>query len=908
MWLYRIFVTLCVIKVVYLAATSTPSADSNEKIPPSVNNSNLNEDEDDYYMPASDWSDTFDWKLLKAVSANERRNVLISPLSLKLALVMLYEGSEGQTEKQFQSILQFPERAEIKAKYKSILKHLQKHSTEHTLKIGTRLFLESSITPIQKYAGTIKDVYDTEIHPTNFSDSINASNSINLWIETITAGHIKNLVSADDLAEDVLLLVGNAIYFKGSWLEKFPVDNNHWSGFYVTPTEVVKVPYMSTTGKYFAAESKAFDAKILRLPYKGNQFAMYFVLPNTKGGLPDLLDIINLVSLKRQLQFMDNRTVDIVIPKFKFEYATSFTKILQDMGLTNMFSNSASFPLIARGVGYGTKFLFVNDIKQKAGVEVNEEGSEIYVATDIELGSKFGDADIIFNATHPFLIFVEERKTGSIVFAGKVENPLQTDFVPLPSRFGESVNESSQSATPAPVSSGSAQRPNQNPPTSQDRFDLQLLKAFDGNRNYFLSPASIKVSLAMLLEGAKHQTAQELMTALGLTSSSARQAFRSLLEDLNADTTAAHVESANVAFISKTLQVNREYQENLKKYYDTDITRVDYSDSVGTANSINNWVRSKTHGEIKDIVSPDTFSSGAGLVLANALYFKGLWKIVFDEKSTSLKCFRNHRKNCITTKTMQTADTFNYKFINALDAQALQLQYGTQDVKYAMLILLPNQTQTIEGLIQAMQGHSFGSIVRQLESSEVFVNIPRFEIDFNADVSSILQYAGVRQVFGDNADLSGITQDEKLKVSKVIHKAKVEVNEQGTVAAAASAVNVVPLMGSSMPRFIADHPFLFFIYHVKSNNILFEGRFNEPLNAYDEIFKTPDSVQPVHQSASQRKVVQNQEAVPLSANSEPPIYYLVQTNTETGGSRTNPLQSSPVGRDRSSSRANFNHS
>ncbi|KAF2884872.1 hypothetical protein ILUMI_21291 [Ignelater luminosus] len=389
------------------------------------------------------------------------------------------------------------------------------------------------------------------------------------------------------------------------------------------------------------------------------------------------------------------------------------------------------------------------------------------------------------------------------------------------------------------VSNGNAQSPSQNPSTSQDHFDIQLLRTFDEKKNYFISPASIKVSLAMLLEGAKHQTAQEIMTALGLSSSSVKDELQLLLEDLNASTNATTVQSANGVFISNTSAVNQQYQQILQKDYSADIRHLDYADSIGSSNLINNWVKNRSNGKIENIVSPDSFSAGTGLILANALYFKGLWKTVFEERSTFLRCFRNHRKDCINARMMQTDGKFNYKSIAALDAQALQLQYG--DGEYAMLILLPNQAQTVDGLIKAMQSYSFSSITSQLKSDEVFVNIPRFEVDFNADISSLLQHVGITQVFSDNADLSGITQDEKLKVSQVVHKAKVEVNEKGTVASATTVANISPLIGGSKPRFIVDHPFLFFIYQVESNNILFEGRFNEPPDAYDEIFKKPTS-------------------------------------------------------------------
>lgn len=435
MRLYTIIVTICIINGVRLAEQATDPANNETS-------SNNEDDDDTDYRPVMHWSDTFDWHLLKAISNEHHNNVLISPLSIKLALVILYEGSEGSTKKQFQSVMQYPEdKNELREQYKNLLTNLEKYKDDYIINIGTRLFLESTIPPKQAYTAAIKSAYNTIVQPTNFSNPIETGNIINSWVEKLTDGHIKELINAEEIQDDSLLVVANAVYFKGKWRRKFPIDNTHQGGFYVSPTKVVNVEYMTNTDTYFYGESKELDAKLLRLPYKGRNFGFFIVLPNSKGGLSELMNSINLYTLKKQLYIMDERKVDVVIPKFKFEFSAGYSKILQDFGLLAMFTNTASFPGIARGVGSGSKWLFVNDLKQKTGIEFNEEGSTAFAATEIQLGNKFGESDAIFNATHPFLFFIEHQETGSILFSGKIVNPLEGDPVDLPSRSGETVEE-----------------------------------------------------------------------------------------------------------------------------------------------------------------------------------------------------------------------------------------------------------------------------------------------------------------------------------------------------------------------------------------------------------------------------------------------------------------------------------
>jgi len=193
-----------------------------------------------------------------------------------------------------------------------------------------------------------------------------------------------------------------------------------------------------------------------------------------------------------------------------------------------------------------------------------------------------------------------------------------------------------------------------------------------------------------------------------------------------------------------------------------------------------------------------------------------------------------------------------------------------------------------------------------LEPVDVLVNLPRFEIDYTGDIVPVLENLGVKEIFHQNANLSRIIERGQVKVNNIVHKAKIEVNEKGTVAAAATGVIVIPLMGSSMPRFVADRPFLFFIYHVNSNNILFEGRVNEVPEVYDQIFSKPPSGQPVRKPVAQSTPLnqgynppQNrQEAVGLSIptgqqqnrQQQGPVYFPTETRTQAANPYTSQQQ------------------
>lgn len=173
---------------------------------------------------------------------------------------------------------------------------------------------------------------------------------------------------------------------------------------------------------------------------------MFFVLPLATGGLQNLIDRIDLTTLHRQLHFMDKRDVLVSIPKFSFKLKASYTDVLRQLGLQKLFQNTASFTGIAQGNSTILRKLVVSDILQSTAIDVDEEGSVVVAATgssfirniifkklyfffvEVIIGNKIGVPDVVFNATHPFLFFIQDDTTGTILFLGKVENPLYQEL------------------------------------------------------------------------------------------------------------------------------------------------------------------------------------------------------------------------------------------------------------------------------------------------------------------------------------------------------------------------------------------------------------------------------------------------------------------------------------------------
>jgi len=372
---------------------------------------------------------------------------------------------------------------------------------------------------------------------------------------------------------------------------------------------------------------------------------------------------------------------------------------------------------------------------------------------------------------------------------------------------------------------------------SNDAFasDLYQRLAKDPG-NVFFSPASVSTALAMTYAGAKGDTAKEMAKTLhfDLASKDLHEAFGSLLRRLDSPGGKdPELRVANRLFGQDGMPLEKPFTDLTKDRYQADLGVVDFVKATEAARkTINLWVEGKTNAKIKDLLREGSLTSDTRLVLANAIYFKGNWVSKFDKKETKDDPFTLSPGK--TKKTPMMHQTLDAPYAETGDAQVLTLPYqsATADHAMSMVIVLPKSVDGLSKIEGAMTGKQLASWAKQGSSSHVVVSMPKFKTTYTSEMGETLKKMGMPAAFdGAKADFSGMTKAAHLHIDRVVHKAFVDVNEEGTEAAAATAV-VMADEGAAVPlppkTFKADHPFLFMIRDDKTGSILFLGRVADP--------------------------------------------------------------------------------
>ncbi|XP_053287471.1 leukocyte elastase inhibitor-like [Pleuronectes platessa] len=368
--------------------------------------------------------------------------------------------------------------------------------------------------------------------------------------------------------------------------------------------------------------------------------------------------------------------------------------------------------------------------------------------------------------------------------------------------------------------------------------DVQLFRTLsraNPSGNMLVSPLSITSALAMVYLGARGDTADQMAQALSFQHGEAVHAeFKKLIEDINSPSKSYILKTANRLYGEKTAMFLPRFLEETRKYYQADLKTVDFIGAVeASRKEINTWVEQQTDNKIKDLLK--TVSEGTRLVLVNAIYFKGNWKNRFDEAATKEMPFKVSPTESKPVQMMFQKKNLPYNSID--DLQILELPYEKEEL--SMFILLPKQSTDgsdpllkLEMELTLERLNEWTDRKNMLVHSEIHVHLPKFKLEEDYDLKKPLSELGMTDVFSSSqADLSGMNGGRDLFVSEVVHKAFMEVNEEGTEAAAATAVVTVGSCGPSVHMdllFTADHPFLFFIRHNNTKSILFLGRFSSP--------------------------------------------------------------------------------
>ncbi|XP_070841626.1 leukocyte elastase inhibitor-like isoform X2 [Chaetodon trifascialis] len=416
-------------------------------------------------------------------------------------------------------------------------------------------------------------------------------------------------------------------------------------------------------------------------------------------------------------------------------------------------------------------------------------------------------------------------------------------------------------------------------------FSLALFKKLsddDKTGNIFFSPFSISSAMAMVMLGARGNTAAQMSEVLCFTESDqpelqgAQQSvmqsqmetrmqmttqlqqttrlpqyllkclksedgqddvhaqFAKVLSKLNEADASYTLSVANRLYGEQSYQFVADFLSESKKYYSAELESVDFKASAEAARLlINTWVEEQTQGKIKDILSQDVVDNMTRLVLVNAIYFKGNWNKKFEEESTVDAQFRVNKNTTKPVKMMSQKSKFPLASIPELNCQLLEMPYKGEEL--SMLIFLPNDieddTTGLEKLEKELTYEKFvdWTCPDLMGETEVEVKLPRFKMEENYDLKNVLASMGMTDAFDvSRSDLSGMSPANDLVLSEVIHKAFVEVSEEGTEAAAATGAVSTTRLEPFPGFFIADHPFLFFIRHNATKSILFAGRYSSP--------------------------------------------------------------------------------
>ncbi len=388
-------------------------------------------------------------------------------------------------------------------------------------------------------------------------------------------------------------------------------------------------------------------------------------------------------------------------------------------------------------------------------------------------------------------------------------------------------------ATPTIITNASA---SQNLSDAMNSFALEAyskLKQDDGN--LFFSPFSISTALAMAAEGARGDTRTEMDRVLGLSgnTTTTRSAFATMMNGLNAPNGNYALSAANSLWTQAGYPIKSEFTTALTEYYSAEARSVDFvKDTEGSRMAINDWTAAKTNQKILNLIPQGMIDQATRSVLVNAIYFKGSWAQKFNASYTRDSPFYVNAQQNVTVHMMHIESTTNASYYSDDELRALELDYAGGDL--SMLLLLPNQYDGLAGLESSLTVDRIGQIREKMYSTELPVWLPKFNMTKEKELSDTLKEMGMVQAFSDNADFSGITDADNLCISKVVHKAYIGVDEEGTEAAAATAVIMrltAVLNEPPKPEFKADHPFIFFIVDKRAGTILFMGRVTDPTKA-----------------------------------------------------------------------------
>nr|XP_003225624.1 PREDICTED: serpin B6 [Anolis carolinensis] len=369
-------------------------------------------------------------------------------------------------------------------------------------------------------------------------------------------------------------------------------------------------------------------------------------------------------------------------------------------------------------------------------------------------------------------------------------------------------------------------------------FALNLFKKLneeDTTKNVFYSPWSMSSALSMVFMGAKGNTAAQMATVLSVPKGEElHQEYGKLLSKINKPDTKCLLKSANRLFGEESYEFLAPFIDSSQKFYHAGLEKLNFiKTSEDCRKHINAWVEEQTAGKITNLLAPGIINNLTRLVLVNAIYFKGNWANQFRKEHTMERPFRINKNESRPVQMMFKKAKYNMTYISDCRTKVLEIPYVGNEL--SMIILLPDEIEdNSTGLEKLEREMTYEKLMdwinpEMMDLTQVELSLPKFKLEQTYDLKPILFGMGMSDAFhGGKADFSGMSPQNDLFLSEVVHKSFVEVNEEGTEAAAATAAVMMLRCAMIVPQFTVDHPFFFLIRHNETRSILFFGRFCSP--------------------------------------------------------------------------------
>jgi serpin B len=352
-------------------------------------------------------------------SAGEPKNTMISPMSISLALAMVYNGTNGDTKKQMEDMLHksglTPD--DINQSYKELVAALSSHDPKVELAISNAIFYRNTFSVKNDFITTNQNYYQAEVAGLDFTKTAETLNKVNGWVNTKTKGKIPEILQEVN-PEDVMYLL-NAIYFNGEWQYRFDPKETTDMPFTKEDNQVVQVPTMTIENPYNYYNHESFQ--MLEMPYGSGKYSMLIFLPASGKNTNNVISLLSAENVDVWIQKMTEQKKKVYLPKFEFKFDDSLVDELQVLGMTDAF-NDAKANL--SGISDAAK-LVISEVMHKSYIKVDERGTEAAAVTGITIGVTSIGHDNSFRVDHPFVFAIREKDTKAILFIGKVMNPKQ---------------------------------------------------------------------------------------------------------------------------------------------------------------------------------------------------------------------------------------------------------------------------------------------------------------------------------------------------------------------------------------------------------------------------------------------------------------------------------------------------